>query len=319
MDLKRRQFLKTSFASLGAVTAGAEVATARAFVKADEAPAKQPKNPFSTDPVATVKLTDSIMTSRLGFGTGMSGYQRSAQLTRMDRKKAESLLNYAYDKGIRFFDCADLYGTHEVVSSTLKDKPRDSYVVVSKLWPHGGGIPEQERPSAEVVVKRFLKELNTDYLDVLQLHCMMKPDWRGELESYVEDLEKLKKEGLIRAHGVSCHSVGSIDTGGDDPWVDTMHVRLNTSGARMDGTFEENVNVIRKAHDNGKGTICMKVVGEGTMRERADRMSSIDRVIREDIIDVFIVGFEELWQIDELIENVEISLKGIEAERKAQA
>lgn len=315
MDLQRRHFLKTSLAGLGSVAVGATSA-----VRANDASAVasgSSKNSFSTNPVATVKLTDKISTSRIGFGTGMSGHQRSSQLTRMDRGKAEEMIRYAYDVGVRYFDCADLYGTHEIISSTLKDKPRDSFTLSSKIWPHPGGIPEKERPSAEVVVKRFLHELKTDYLDLVQIHCMMKPNWREDYERYVEDLEKLKEQGLILAHGISCHALGAIQSGAVDPWVDAMHIRINSVGTRMDGSFEENVAAAKLAQENGKGVIAMKLIGEGTIKEREDREKSIDKVVRSNVVDVYIVGFEEKWQIDELIENIEKSLKGIEAEMSA--
>lgn len=318
MDLKRRQFLKTSLAGLGSMTAaGVEVAASRSVANAEEA-AKPPKNPFSTDPVANIKLFDGVMTSRIGFGTGMAGHNRSSQLTRMDRAKAEEMILYAYDRGVRFFDCADLYGTHEIISSTLKDKPRDSYTLSSKLWPHPGGIPEEERPTADVVVKRFLQELKTDYLDLVQIHCMMKPNWKDDYERYAEDLAKLKDQGLIRGHGISCHSLGAIQTGAVDPWVDAIHIRINDAGTRMEGSFEENVAAGKLAQDNGKGVIGMKIVGEGTFKTREARERSVDKVVRAGIVDVFIIGFEEKSQIDEIIENVEKSLKGIEAEQQAK-
>ena len=312
MDVKRRDFLRSSIASL---TGANVVGAAKAFAQ-DETTTKQPKYPFSTDPVARIKLTPLIETSRIGFGTGMAGHNRQSNLTRMDRKKAEKLLLYAYDRGVRFFDCADLYGTHEIVSTTLKDKPRDSYTLSSKIWPHPGGIPEAERPDADVVVKRFLQELKTDYLDLVQVHCMMKPDWQGDMQRYFEPLEKLKEQGLIRGHGISVHNVGAVRTAASDPWVDAIHIRLNTHNERMDGTFEENVAAAQSAQDAGKGIICMKLVGEGRIPKLEDRQRSIDAVVRSQVVDVYIVGFDEIWQIDELIDNIGSSLKAMESERK---
>ncbi len=313
MDLKRRDFLRTTLAGVGG--ASAALGAARALAQAD-APVKEPKYPFSTDPVAKIKLTADIESSRLGFGTGMSGYNHSAQLTRMDRDKAVAMLNHAYDRGIRFFDCADLYGTHEIVSSTLKDKPRDSYVLSTKLWPHGGGIQEKERPSADVVVKRFLKELNTDYIDLVQVHCMMKPDWKSDFQQYCDDLEKLKEQGLIRGHGISIHSLGALRNGAEDPWVDAMHIRINQTGARMEGSFEENVAAAKIAQENGKGIIAMKLIGEGTIRDLEERRKNLEAVVRSGVVDVYIVGFEEMGQIDEFIDNMSLALNKIDAEQK---
>lgn len=312
MDLKRRHFLTSSFVGLSGVAASSSSLVSQALAQSQDA--KLISTPFSTDPVGRVKLTPNIETSRIGMGTGMSGYNRSAQLTRMERTKAENLIRHCYENGVRFFDCADLYGTHEIISSTLKDKPRDSFTITSKLWPHPGGIGEKERPRATEVVKRFLQELHTDYIDLLQIHCMMKPNWADDYKQYMDDLEECKEKGLILGHGISCHSVGAIQNGATNPWVDAMHIRLNSSGARMDGTFEENVEAAKSAKANNKGIICMKLVGEGTMKELEERKRSIDAVVRSQVVDVYIVGFEEIWQVDELISNIGNSLKSMAEE-----
>ena len=53
------------------------------------------------------------------------------------------------------------------------------------------------------------------------------------------------------------------------------------------------------------------------MKKLEERRESIDKVVRSQIIDVYIVGFEEEWQVDELITNIGDSLKAMEAEMKA--
>ena len=50
--------------------------------------------------------------------------------------------------------------------------------LITKIWWNHGGIPEPERPAADVVVARFLKELKTDYIDLLLLHCVTAPTGR---------------------------------------------------------------------------------------------------------------------------------------------
>ena len=62
------------------------------------------------------------------------------------------LSRQAYDKGIRFFDCADSYGTHPFTAAALKGIPREKYILSSKIWVSQGGIPEPERPDADVVI-----------------------------------------------------------------------------------------------------------------------------------------------------------------------
>src|SRR5690606_11838409 len=113
----------------------------------------------------------------VGFGTGVHAGNRTAFLTRQDKSESLSSLIHAWERGIRFFDCADSYGTHGLVAEAMKEMNRDEITLSSKIWVRGGGIPEPERPDANIVVDRFRKELNTDYLDLVQIHCMVEETW----------------------------------------------------------------------------------------------------------------------------------------------
>ena len=304
MDMKRRQFLGAAALGTGVLLSG-ELQS----IAADGKKVK-PAKPISTDPVALVPLTPEIWCSRIGFGSGMRGVNRSSDITRMDRSKALDLLRFAYDHGIRMFDMADLYGSHDVVTEALAGKPRDSYVISSKIWNHNGGLPENERPTADVVVKRFLKECKADYIDIIQLHCMMNDKWKDELGGQMEILEKLKQEGLIRAHGVSCHANSALKLASETPWTDVVHVRINSEGVNMEGTVQDVVDVTKKVHEAGIGTIAMKVIGEGKFANDLElRKKSVKFVTQLDCIDIMIVGFEEREHITELLANVEAALK----------
>jgi aryl-alcohol dehydrogenase-like predicted oxidoreductase len=304
MDLKRRQFLETTALGTGALLVG------QLPIGVAETQKIKPAKPKSTDPVALVPLTPNIWCSRIGFGSGMRGVQRSSNLSRMDRNKAIDLVRFAYDCGVRMFDMADLYGTHPVISEALRGKPRDSYVLSSKIWGHQGGLPEDDRPTADIVVKRFLQECQTDYLDIVQLHCMMNDQWGTEHAGQMETLEKLKQQGLIRAHGVSCHANSALKLASETGWTDVIHVRINSEGVNMEGTVEEVVELTRKNHAAGIGTIAMKVIGEGKFADDLNlRKKSVKFVTNLDCIDVMIVGFEEREHITELLENVEAALK----------
>src|SRR4029434_6222118 len=109
----------------------------------------------------------------------------------------------------------------------LKGIPRADYGIITKIWFRDGGIPEKERPDADVVVNRFLKELGTDYIDLLLLHCVTSAKWPTELSRQMEILDKFKQKGIIRAHGVSCHSVEALEAAAAEPWVDSVHARIN--------------------------------------------------------------------------------------------
>ncbi len=288
MKIERREFLGAAVAStVGAMAGGPAVLAA----------------PADASPTATVPLGKTLKACRISCGTGMAGGGRQTNQTRLGKEKFEALLHYAYDHGISHFDMADMYGTHPFVGRVLESKPRDKCQLVSKIWTRRGGIPERERPLADVLVKRFLKELRTDYIDVLQIHCMDKADWNRTERRQMDAMAKLKEEGLIRAHGVSIHSLDALKTAAEEPWVDVIHARINPFGHRTDGPMEQVVPVLKKIHAAGKGIIGMKLVGEGRFTPE-QRKQTLKFVMDLGCIDCLTVGFEQQAQIDEFLVNV---------------
>jgi predicted aldo/keto reductase-like oxidoreductase len=293
--LTRRQFVTTVSAGAGGFFFGKALIS----VPVNSLP------PFYADPFQIISLGKSgIKASLLGMGTGFSGYNRSSNITRAG--VAESLVRQAYEKGIRFFDCADSYGTHPFVAAALKGIPRENYVLSTKIWVGPGGLPEPERPDADIVVDRFLKELKTDYIDIVQIHCMTDPQWTDKQKKQMDILETLKAKKIIRAHGVSVHSLEAMEASLDSSWVDIIHVRVNPYGESMDNSDPSVViPVIEKLHKSGKGVIGMKLIGNGKFRNQPDKIdSSLKYVLGLGTVDMIIVGFELPEQIDNYIARI---------------
>jgi len=291
----RRQFVATTLAA-GAGT----VLLGRSSSEISEY-APLPDNPFRL-----VTLGKSgIKTTLLGMGTGFSGYNRSSNITRAG--VAESLIKQAYEKGIRFFDCADSYGTHKFTASALKGIPREKYVLSTKMWVSEGGIPEPERPDANIVIDRFRKELNTDYIDLVQIHCMTDGNWTDKQKRQMDILENLKAKNIIRGHGVSVHSMEALQASADTDWVDVIHVRINPYGESMDNKDASVVvPVIEKLHKSGKGVIGMKLIGNGKFKNDSEKIdASLKYVMGLGTVDMIIIGFELPEQIDNYIGRVE--------------
>ena len=294
MEMKRREFLKTSALGMGAVLLGAKPV-------AGAAPQAGFYDPFEIVPLGKTALK----VSRMALGTGMRGSMRQSNHTRMGKEKLEALIRGAYDHGVRLFDLADLYGTHPFIMPALKGIPRDKYLLVSKIWFRDGGIPEKERPDADAVVERFLKEVRTDYLDLVLLHCVTTAKWPEELRKQLDIMARLKEKGMIRAHGVSCHSLAALEAAAGEPWVDSVHTRINPFGMSMDGPAETVAPVLQKLHQAGKGVIGMKIVGEGRLRDQPEkRDESVRYVLGLGCVDVLNVGFETVSEIDDLAERV---------------
>ena len=294
MNLKRREFIKKSALGAGGIVLGARLVAA-----------ENPAVKFH-DPYAPVQLgkTDLKFT-RVCMGTGSHGGDRSSNQTRKGRDVFLKLLRDAYDRGVRTYDLADLYGTHTYIPEALAGRPRDSYSLITKIWWAGGGIPEPERPDADVVVARFLKELKTDHIDLLLLHCVTAADWPDQLRKQMDILSRLKAQGKIRALGVSCHSLAALEAAAAEPWVDSVHTRINPYGMSMDGSPEEVVPALKKLHAAGKGVVGMKLIGEGRLRnDDARRDESVKFVLGLGCVHILDVGFESVTEIDDFAARV---------------
>lgn len=263
------------------------------------------KNTVMFDPFETVTLgRTGIKTTLLGMGTGFSGYNRSSNITRAG--VAESLIRQAYEKGIRYFDCADSYGTHPFTAAALKGIPRENYTLGTKMWITSGGIPDGDKGYPEVVIDRFRKELNTDYFDIVQLHCMTEGSWAEKYKRYLDGLENLKVKKIIGAHGVSVHSFDALKVASESPWVDVIHVRINPFGDAMDKRDPALiVPVIEKFHKTGKGVIGMKLIGGGSLKNNSQKIDeSLKYVLGLGTVDMIIIGFESPEQIDNYVERI---------------
>jgi aryl-alcohol dehydrogenase-like predicted oxidoreductase len=289
MKIQRREFVKRSALGLGGILAGVPLANA-----AESKPAFF--DPYETVPLGQTKLK----MSRFCLGTGMRGSNRQSNHTRMGKQKLEALIQGAYDRGIRTFDLADLYGTHPYLLPALKGIPRDKIAIITKIWFHPGSLPESERPAAEDVISRFLKEIGTDYLDLVLLHCVSSPKWPEELRPYMDGLAKLKDKGVVRAHGVSCHSLAAVETAVAEPWVDSVHARINPYAMSMDDKPDKVVPVLKKLRAAGKGVVGMKIIGEGRLRDDAEKRDESARfVLGLGCVDVLNIGFEKTEEIDD--------------------
>jgi predicted aldo/keto reductase-like oxidoreductase len=293
-NFTRRQFMAAMGGGAGTLLLGQTLAAFPSVTKT-----------IMTDPLGTITLGKTgIKTTHLGMGTGFSGYNRSSNITRAG--VAESLIRQAYEKGIRYFDCADSYGTHPFTAAALKGIPRENYTLGTKMWVTSGGIPDQDKADAPTVVDRFRKELNTDYLDLVQLHCMTTGDWTDQQKRYLDGLENLKAKNIIRAHGVSVHTFEALEKASSSPWVDVIHVRINPYGESMDKKDPSEITpLIEKMHRDGKGVIGMKLIGNGKFRNDPGKIeASLKYVLGLGTVDLIIIGFELPDQIDNYIERM---------------
>ena len=239
--------------------------------------------------------TTGIKTSRLAMGTGTIGYGGHSEQTALGVKGLSDLLLNGYDRGLRFLDAADAYGSHPHVAAALKQVPRDKVTVLTKTW-------ARDAQTARKDLDRFRRELGTDYLDVCLMHCVTESDWTERYRGVMDVFAEAKEKGAIRAHGCSCHTIGALRAAAKSPWVEVDLVRLNPIGSHMDGDPETVVSVIQEMKAAGKGVVGMKILGQGDLSGRQDE--ALKYALSLGLLDAFTIGAESREQQEDLIRRI---------------
>jgi aryl-alcohol dehydrogenase-like predicted oxidoreductase len=243
-----------------------------------------------------------LVVSRLAMGTGTVGTRNSSNQTRAGMKNFVEVFRRGYERGARFSDMAEGYGSMPFVGEAIKGLPRENLVLLSKIWTHPDDSPAQVpvRPKVE----EYLRQTGTDYLDVLLLHCLTAGDWDKTRTHYMEGLSRAKEDGLVRRVGISCHNLEAMRTAATHPWVDVIMARINPFGSKMDGPVAEVEEVLRLARDNGKGVVGMKIFGEGTNVTEGEREQSLRHAIHSSSMHAMTIGFETVAQLDDAVDRI---------------
>lgn len=249
-----------------------------------------------------VKLGKTGLTvPRLALGTGTHGGNQSSDFTRMGMENWLKIARFAQERGVTFYDCADLYGSHQNVKEILKSVPREKATVLTKIWTR----PEKWNPDAPAkTIDRFRKETGSDYFDIMLMHCMTNAQWQEEKKPYIEALSEAKQKGIIKTLGVSCHNFEALKLAAEDPWVDVILARINPEGLVMDASADEVMAVIKKAHDSGKGIIGMKIFGEGRISQDSQREKSLRYVLGSKNVDTMTIGMTSVEQVEDAVNRI---------------
>jgi len=284
--MNRRQFLLRSAGAVAATVAAPHLAWAETATGFD---------PFAVKVLGKT----GIETSYLGMGTGTNGWGKNSDQQRQGLDYFNDLLIAGYERGVRYFDLADQYGSHDNMARAIKDgrMDRSKLLLLTKSTSR-----DAEGMAADI--ERFRQELDTDYLDAVLLHCLTEGGWTESMEPVMDVLTEAKAKGHIRAHGVSCHNLDAMKDASESPWVDIMLSRINPYGLSMDGTVEEVVAVLEKAHANGKGMLGMKIAG-GAPMEPEKLSKSLEFVLDLDCIDAITMGFVKQDEFADAIARIE--------------
>jgi aryl-alcohol dehydrogenase-like predicted oxidoreductase len=143
--------------------------------------------------------------SEIGFGAWAIGGSWGP----VKDKESLAALNRAVDLGVNFIDTADVYGegrSEQLIARLLKERKEEIFVATKagrRLSPHTAD--GYNRGNLEAFVDRSLRNLGTDSIDLLQLHC--PPTEVYQRPEVFRALDELKRKGKIRYYGVSVEKV----------------------------------------------------------------------------------------------------------------
>jgi predicted aldo/keto reductase-like oxidoreductase len=294
-QLNRRQFLERS-----ATAASALLLTSWSWLQAQAAVKRT-----AVDQVALGKT--GIKLSRLGFGTGSNSGNVQYGL---GQEAFNKLIRYAYDQGITYFDCAQSYRTFEWMGGAIKGLPREKLFIQSKI---------PDRPDQILAaIDHHRKVFDTDYVDSLLIHCMVKGSWTDEWKRIMDAFDEAQQKKWIRAKGVSCHSLPALRAATASNWTEVHLVRVNPQAKHIDGMdpswdnpghdLAPVLTELKTMRAKGRGVIGMKIIGNGEFTQPEDREKSIRFAMSRPELDAIVIGFKSRAEIDEAIKRTNQAL-----------
>ena len=147
----------------------------------------------------------------------------------VDDKESLAALHAALDGGVNFFDTADVYGDgrSERLLAKLRKERKEKFYIATKA---GRRLPKQtpegySRENLTAWIERSLRNLDTDTIDLLQLHCPpTEVYYRPEVFGVLDDLVKA---GKLRHYGVSVEKVEEALKAIEFPGVQTVQIIFN--------------------------------------------------------------------------------------------
>ncbi len=175
-------------------------------------------------------------------------------IQRDDTDTAVKLVRAAYEGGMTFFDTARAYSDSEIKCGIALEDVRDKVTIATKT---GAKTPDEIKSQIET----SLKNLRCDYVDIYQFHCSDTCYTPGDGSGMYECMEDLKRQGMIRHIGITCHKIGVAEECVKSGLYETMQFPLSyLSGEREEA-------LVRLCREHNVGFIAMKAIAGGLIQD----------------------------------------------------
>jgi aryl-alcohol dehydrogenase-like predicted oxidoreductase len=219
-----------------------------------------------------------LSVSRLVFGTLTVGPLQK----NFTPAAAAKLMRAAVEYGVNTFDTAEIYGTYAPLRLLLQEFPE--LIIASKSY----AVTAAEMRASIEMARR---ELDRDTIDLFLLHEVENEAALRGHRGALDELCRAKAKGLIRATGISTHTVAGARAAATTPAIDVIHPLLNQAGIGIkDGTAAEMIAALETAREFGKGIYAMKALAGGHLCAAAPQ--ALRFMLDLDSVDAIAVGIQ---------------------------
>lgn len=237
--------------------------------------------------------------SIVGFGVLPIGPSQLA----LPVEKGAEIIKYAFRNGINFIDTAQYYRAYPYISKAMEDQEFDNIIICSK------SLTDDYDEMMEAILEAQ-KELKRDVIDIFLMHEVRS----GQLEERQEAWNALvdaKKQGLVRAIGLSTHHVDITEAAASMSELDVVFPLINYAslGIRKGDEFatrEEMMEAIRACRNAGKGIFSMKAFGGGGLT--GHYQEALDYIFSQPEIESVMIGFGKIQEVDDLLSYLDGSM-----------
>ncbi len=217
-----------------------------------------------------------LMVSRTSFG--------ALPIQRITVDESTKILRKAYEAGINFFDTARSYtNSEEKIGYALSDV-RENIIIATKSQ-------ARNREELEKHLATSLKNLRTDYIDILQFHNPSFMPIPGEENGLYDAIVQAKEKGFIRYIGITNHRLDLTKRAIESGLYDTVQFPLSSISS------QEDLNLVKECRDNDIGLIAMKALSGGLINNAASTFAFLRQY--ENLVPIW--GIQREWELDEFL------------------
>jgi predicted aldo/keto reductase-like oxidoreductase len=218
----------------------------------------------------------NLMVSRSGFG--------ALPIQRISFEETKAILRKAYDNGINFFDTARMYtDSEEKIGYALSDV-RHNIIIATKST-------AKDKKTLFQHIETSLKNLNTDYIDILQLHNPKEIPNPEDPESLYSGLLEAKQKGMICFIGFTNHNIKTAIQAAISNRYDTIQFPLNSLSAN------EDLKLIDECREREIGVIAMKALSGGLITNASTTFAFLRQF--NNVVPIW--GIQKMSELEEFI------------------